>query len=154
MPAATWSKLLRQAGFRVSVEKPGSHSQASMTAAMTAFMAGLELSGWSLRTYRKSPWLKCAASASGEAIRGQLPSAGALTWALLNGPMLRTGFFLVTIILPFLFPFDLEKYLKFHYTKTRKQTIFLLDIYIKDCKSRMIPVTNLQNLFTGLLDTR
>ncbi len=148
------SQLLKRAGFRVTVGKPGSHSQASMTAVMTAFTAGLELSGWSLKAYRKSPWLKVAAGTCQEAVTGQLPSTGAFTRALLSRPVLQTCFFLAALFLPLLFPFDLEKYLKFHYTKTREQTIVLLNIFMKDSMGCGVPVSNSQRLLAGLVSAR
>jgi ketopantoate reductase len=148
------AQLLRQAGFRVMIGKPDSHSQALATAVMTAFVAGLELSGWSLRAYRKSSWLRCAAVACGEAVIGQLPKASALTRALLSSPVLSACFFLAALLLPLLFPFDLEKYLKFHYTKTREQTILLLNVFMKDGIGCGIPITNIQSLLNGLQGSR
>ena len=144
------ARLLKPAGFRVTVGKPGSHSQASVTAALTAFVAGLELSGWSLRAYRKSPWLSCAAGACREAVMGQLPRAGAFTQALLSRPVLSSCFFLAALLLPILLPFDVEKYLKFHYTKTREQTVFLLNVFMKDATGCGVPVANIHSLLTGL----
>jgi hypothetical protein len=148
------AQLLKQAGFRVMVGKPGSHSQASTTAVMTTFIAGLELSGWSLRTYRKSPWLRCAAGACREAVIGQLPRAGAFTRALLSSPVLSACFFLAALLLPLLFPFDLEKYLKFHYTKTHEQTVVLLSVFMNDGIDCGVLVTNIQTLLKGLLGSR
>jgi hypothetical protein len=145
------AKLLKPAGFRVTVNKPGSHSQASVTAVMTAFVAGLELSGWSLRVYRKSPWLKCAAGACQEAVLGQLPKAGALTKALLSSPVFTGCFSLAAFLMPPLFPFDLEKYLKFHYTKTREQSVVLLNLFMKDGINHGLKVTNIQSLLQGLV---
>jgi len=145
------AQLLKPAGFRVMIGKPGSHSQAVATAAMTAFVAGLELSGWSLRGYRRSPWLGRAAGACREAITGQLPRAGAFTRALLSSPVLSASFSLVALLLPLLFPFDPEKYLKFNYTKTREQTVLLLNLFMKDAADRGVPVTNIQGLLKGLL---
>jgi hypothetical protein len=145
------AQLLNQAGFRVMVGKTGSSSQASVTAVMTAFVVGLELSGWSLRTYRKSPWLRCAAGACREATIGQLPRASAFTRALLSGPVLSACFFLAALLLPPLFPFDLEKYLKFHYTKTREQTVILLNVFMRDSIDCRVPVTHIQSLLKGLL---
>ena len=144
------AQLLKQAGFRVMIGKPGSHSQAAATAAMTAFVAGLELSGWSLRSYRKSPWLGRAAGACREAVMGQLGRTGAFARALLSGPVLPASFFLVALLLPLLFPFDPEKYLNFHYTKTREQTVLLLNVFMKDAIDRVVPVTNIQRLLKGL----
>jgi hypothetical protein len=146
-------QLLKKAGFQVSVGKPDSHMQASVTAVMTAFMAGLELSGWSLRAYRKSVWLKHAARGSREAVLSQLPGAGVFTRALLGILCSSTVFFLAALFLPVLIPFDLEKYLKFHYLKTRHQTLTLLDVFIKDGKRRELPVEKIQVLLQGLLDS-
>lgn len=144
--------LLKQAGFRTMVRGPGSHSQAAVTAGMTAFVTGLELSGWSLRNYRKSSWLRRAAGACREAVMGQLPKAGAFTRAMLSTPVLSAAFSLAALLLPFLLPFDAGKYLKFHYTKTREQTVFLLNVFMKDAADRGVPVTNIQGLLKGLLD--
>lgn len=125
-------QVLKKAGFRVALGKPDSHAQAAGTALLTAFVAGLELSGWSLGSFRKSPTLKQAAGAAREAILSQLPGAGAFTKALLGIPLLTAAFYLAAALLPLFFPFDLEKYLKFHYLKTREQTLLLLDMFEKD----------------------
>jgi hypothetical protein len=145
-------QVLRKAGFQVTIGAPDSHAQAAATAGMTAFMAGLELSGWSLRAYRKSPWLKRAARAGGEGVLGQLPAASALTRALLGVPVLSAAFFLVALCLPLLVPFEIEKYLKFHYTKTREQTLILLDLFVKDGIKSGLPVGTIQLLVQGLQD--
>jgi hypothetical protein len=86
-----------------------------------------------------------------EAVRGQLPTASASPRAWLNSPVISTCFFLSTLLLPLLFPFDLEKYLKYHYTKTREQTIILLDVFMKDAIGCGVPVTNIQRLLRELL---
>ena len=144
-------QLLKQAGFRVTVGKQGSHMQASVTAVMTAFVAGLELSGWTFRVFRKSPWLKCAARASREMVLGQLSEAGVFTRAPLGILLSSMGFYLVTIFLPLLFPFDIEKYLKFHYLKTRDQSLTLLDIFARDGERRGLSMENSRILLQGLL---
>ena len=146
-------QVLKRAGFRVTFGGQDSRMQASVTALMTAFVAGLELSGWSFRLFRKSPWLKRAAGASCEAILSQLPEAGTFKRALLGLPVLSTGFFLATFFLPVLFPFDLEKYLKFHYLKTRDQTLTLLDIFAGDGKRRNLQVENIRMLRQRLLNS-
>jgi hypothetical protein len=64
-----------------------------------------------------------------------------------------TVFFLTTIFLPQLFPFDLEKYLKFHYLKTRDQTLTLLDVFARDGERRGLSVENIRMLLEGLLDS-
>jgi len=144
------AKLLKQAGFKVMLEKPGSHAQVAVTAVMTAFVAGLELAEWSLSKYRKSPWHRVAAGACREAVNGQLKKPGLFTRFLLRSSVLTACFSLTARIMPMLFPFDVEKYLKFHYTKTHKQSLLLLDLFLKDSSKCGIPITNIQKLLEGL----
>ena len=145
-------QLLKRAGLRVNVQKRESPMQAAVTGVMTAFTAGLELSGWSLRSFRKSPWLKRAARGSLEAALSQLPGTGIFTRMLLGILLSSVGFNLLTFILPLLFPFKIEKYLKFHYTKTREQSLTLLDVFESDGKRRGLPVEDIRILLKGLQD--
>ncbi len=145
-------QLLRNAGFRFSIGKPDSHTQAATTALMTAFTVGLELSGWSLGSFRRSPWLRRAARAARESVLSQVPGPGTFQRALLGRPVLTAAFYLVALALPLICPFDVEKYLKFHYTKTREQTLTLLDLFEKDGKSRELPVENIQAVHQSLLE--
>jgi hypothetical protein len=142
--------LLSQAGFSFTVDKAESRTQACITAVMTAFVAGLELSGWSLREYRRSLWRSRAAAACREAVLGQLPAAGAIQRALLSVPVLSAAFYLVSLLLPLLVPFDFEKYLKFHYTKTREQSIGLLELFAKDGEARSMPAEKIRGLLQAL----
>jgi 2-dehydropantoate 2-reductase len=151
---ASVADVLAEAGFRPAVKKPGFHqSLASMTAVMTAMVAGLELAGWSLKSFRSSPWLKHTARGSREAALSQLLGGGIFTRLLLGILSSSTGLLIATFFLPIPFPFDLEKYLKFHYLKTRGQTINLLDVFARDGERRGLPVENLRNLHQGLLDS-
>jgi len=147
-------ELLKKAGFRTMVHKKNFHKTlASVTAVMLAFVAGLELSGWSFGAFRKSLWLKRAACGSREAVLSQLSGTGVFTRTLLAILISSKGFYLATFFLPLLFPFNLERYLKFHYLKTRDQTITLLDVFEKDGKRRRLPVENIQILLQGLLNS-
>jgi hypothetical protein len=143
-------RLLKKAGFNYTVGKPDSRMQASVTAVMTAFTAGLELAGWSLREYRRSPWLKRAAGACREAVLSRLPGAGVVTKAILGDGVLAAVFWLVALVLPLLTPFDLEKYLKFHYTKTRGQTLALLEMFARDGEKGELPVENIRAVLQAL----
>jgi len=144
-------ELLKNAGFRVTVGKADSPQQASVTAVMTAFVTGYELSGWSLRLFQKGPWLKRAARASRQAVFSQIGQPGIFTKFLLGMLCSSTTFFLIALLLPLLFPFDIEKYLKFHYHKTREQTITLLNVFIKDGEKKNLPVQYIQMLLDQLL---
>jgi ketopantoate reductase len=145
------AEVLKMAGFIVSIGKPDSHLQASTTAVMTSFTAGLELAGWSLATYRKKQWIHCAAGACHEALLGQLTELSAITRLFLDVRFLSVCFKLATLILPLLPPFDLEKYLKFHYTKTHQQTLHLLELFRDDSKLHDIVTINCQALLMALL---
>jgi 2-dehydropantoate 2-reductase len=143
--------LLKKAGFRVEVKKQGYHNTlAAVTGFLSAFVAGLELSGWSFKEYRKSPWLKRAASAAREAALSQLPVAGSFTIGFHRILFSASVFYLATLFLPLFIPFDLEKYLKFHYQKTRDQTLTLLDVFARDGKNRGLPMGNINLLLQGL----
>jgi voltage-gated potassium channel Kch len=146
--------LLKKAGFRATVGKPDSHMQATVTAIMTAFVAGLELSGWSLKVFRRRPNLGNAARACREAVLGQLPVAGSLKRFLLGVPVFAASFFLADLFLPLFFPFEIEEYLKFHYTKTRDQTLGLLELFIKDCEKNKRPAEEIRELLQGLLELK
>jgi hypothetical protein len=146
--------LLKKAGLRSAVKKQGfDKSLASMTAVILAFVAGLELSGWSFGAFRKCPWLKRAACGAREMVLSQLSGTGIITRTFLGILFSPAGLFLATLFLPLLFPFDLEKYLKFHYLKTRDQTLTLLDVFARDAKRRGLPLENTQRLLQGLLDS-
>ncbi len=147
------AQLLKIAGFRVTIEKPESHMQAAVTAVMTAFVAGLELAGWSLKAYRKSPWLKHTAEACREAVLSQSSRSGRIQQALLIKPVLSLAFSLTTLLLPLLTPFDIHQYLKFHYRKTGKQTLTLLEVFIADGEKKELPVENIRILLQALLDS-
>jgi Ketopantoate reductase PanE/ApbA len=146
-------QLLRKAGFRASLGKPDSRMQASVTAVMTAFVAGLELAGWSLGAFRKSQWLSGAAGAALEAVRGQISKPGLFQRVGLVFLLSQATFRLATLILPKLVPFDLEKYLKFHYLKTREQSLKLLYVFAEDGKRRGLPVENIRNLRQELVNS-
>ncbi len=144
-------QLLKKGGFQAAVGKQDSPMQASVTAVMEAFVAGLELAGWSLGSFRKNHWLGRAAGASREAVLSQLSRTGMITRALLGMLFSTPVFRLATFCLPRLVPFDLEKYLKFHYLKTRDQTLNLLEIFARDGEKRGLPAKNIRLLLEGLL---
>ena len=146
-------QLMKKAGLRSEVQRQASPMQASVTAVMTAFVAGLELSGWSFGAFRKGPWLHRAAIGSREAVLSQLSGSSIFSKLLLGILSSSAALFLVTFLLPLLFPFDLEKYLKFHYLKTRDQTLTLLDVFARDGKRQGLPVENIRILLQGLLDS-
>jgi hypothetical protein len=147
------SVLLQKGGLRASVQKADfGKAQSSTSGLMSCFMAGLELSSWSLKKYRGSPWIKTAAASAKEATAGQLPGKPTVTRILFELVSSPAGFTLASLLMPLLFPFDIEKYIRFHYTKTHQQTLSLLELYIRDGQKIGSPVNNIQKLLAGLRD--
>src|SRR5665648_192776 len=147
------ASLLKKAGFGVIIEQPGSDMQASVTAVMTAFVAGLELAGWSLKAFRMSPWLKLSASACREAVLSQTSHNGALQKIILKPTVITAAFSLTASLLPLLVPFDINQYLGFHYRKTGKQSLTLLQLFITDGKKNDLAVANIESLLQALQDS-
>ena len=143
--------LLKKGGLRWARQKPEfGPSLAAVTAVMLAFVAGLELAGWSLKAYRASPWLRRAAYGTQQAVLTQLTRPGCITRELLKLFFSPAGLSLTTFLLPLLFPFDIEKYLKFHYLKTREQTLAVLDVFAHDGEKRGMEVENIRAMLQGL----
>ncbi len=143
---------LKKGGLQASVKKKDFlDMQAALTALMSSFVVGFELAGWSLRAFRRSPWLKLAAHGAREGAMSQLTGAGSLIRALFGLITTKDIFYIVTLILPLLLPFDIERYLQFHYVKTREQTLNLLEVFASDGQKYKLPVGNIQLLHQGLL---
>ncbi len=143
--------LLEQGGLRAAVKDVGFQTtQAATTALLSTLTAGLELAGWSFKKFRHSAWRGRAALAAREAITSQLAEPGFVTRALLQIGLSSGLISLATLTLPLLTPFDLERYLKFHYSKTRAQTLGLLELFVNDGIKRGLPVEAIQDLLAGL----
>ena len=93
-----------------------------------------------------------AARGAREAILSQLPGDSILTKTLLGILLSPAAIILGTFILPLLFPFRIGEYLKFHYQKTRNQTLSLLHVFLNDGQERELPAENVQRLLDGLND--
>jgi hypothetical protein len=146
-------EVLKNAGFAASISGPDTHMQAAVTAGMTAFVTGLELAGWSLRGFRKSPWRIQSAHAGQEAILSQVQKAGLIPRLLAGTLSSPGGFYFIAWTLPFLFPFDIQKYLQYHYIKTRNQSLTLLDMFEQDCLKIGRSAQNLRLLIQALLNS-
>ena len=70
------------------------------------------------------------------------------TWALAERG--ERSFSAALPLLKHVFPFDLQVYLRFHYSKVAAQTRLMLDSYIELGAARRLPVSSLQNLRLAL----
>ena len=95
-----------------------------VTALLIASVAALEAAGWRLADFR-GKW----AALAGRAAREVMVCEGVNgVWRLLaRGPLLRLVFWLASKVLPF----DLEAYIKYHFTKVGAQTRVFMALWVK-----------------------
>ena len=97
---------------------------------LNLLIAGLECAGWSLGEVARSPVLPLAHRATREAVAILERRLGAVAPAaarLLRPGWVRLGLFAS----PHFVPFDLENYLRIHFTKVGDQTRLLLRTWIE-----------------------
>lgn len=116
---------------------------APVNAALIPLVAALELAGWSLRAFR-GRWPRLAASAAREAMRltGVPPAFG---W-LVRAWSLRWVLWLTSRTVPF----DLEAYLRYHFTKVGTQTRVLLGCWLERGRAKGLPVPSIEQLVRQL----
>ncbi len=115
------------------------------SATLMPLMAALEGADWKLKGLRKRAWAKLAADAAAEArevTAAQLGSKPPAMMGFLGAPVIQ----LATVLAPGMLPFEVEIYLRYHFTKVRDQTRILLDRYIDEGIDRGVSITNLSVL--------
>jgi 2-dehydropantoate 2-reductase len=112
-------------------------------------VAALETAGWSLQALRKSPLLTLAARTSHEAMRIAAAYNGFPPPTARHAvqPLLTR---LVLGLAPRLLPFDLEVYLRSHFTKVGAQTRAAMATYMELGAEIGLPSTHLERLRRGM----
>lgn len=122
-------------------------------AVLVPSMAGLEAAGWTLKSFRKSPLLALSSRAAREAQQIAAAELGAKIPFILRfirrSTLLGTGLGLAPRVLPF----DLEAYLKFHFSKVGQQTRQMIAAYIRLGEERELPTRALSTLGGFLADS-
>lgn len=114
-----------------------------VTALLIASIAGLEAAGWRLADFR-GQWSALAGRAAREVMAGEGVSA---VWRLAaRGPLLRFVLWLGARVLPF----DLEAYLKYHFTKVGEQTRVFMGLWVKRGRERGVPVEAVDQLLKAI----
>jgi len=131
------------------VKTTQAHGAAEMLAAANIPLAAqVESAGWSLQGARSD--LGAASLAASEAagivaaVHGAKPSPAIARSA--------AGMRAALSALSLLAPFDLERYLRHHFTKVAAQTRLMLDDLIDEGAARGLPVTRLRRLRADLAD--
>jgi 2-dehydropantoate 2-reductase len=136
---------LRAGGCRAKVSPQVRYRAAIGSAVLMPHVVALETAGWSLQALRKSPLLTLASRASREAMiiaaayNGFPPPAA----RYMVQPLLTQ---LVLGLAPRLLPFDLEVYLRYHFTKVGAQTRAAMAVYIELSTGLGLPSTHLERL--------
>lgn len=142
-------KTLRSGGVSARAVRNLPEQMAITASAMSPAMAALETAGWSLRQFRRSSAARLAADAA----RQSMTIAAAyhnqrapLAAALLPTILLRAG----ALVAPACVPFDLERYLQYHFTKVGDQTRDALQTTIRNAQQHSLPADAVQRLLDAL----
>ena len=120
------SEALLAGGVRTSEVPDVGPLLATGAALFMPLIAALELSDWSMKTLRRSKTFALGLGAARESLDIATAQAGAARPLFL--PLLRPACLAPLVALaPMAFPFDLEVYLRYHFTKVGDQTLAMLD---------------------------
>ncbi|MEM9069739.1 MAG: 2-dehydropantoate 2-reductase [Myxococcota bacterium] len=139
------AQLLRAGGCPAKVEPNTRALMAYGTATLNPLITALQGAGWSLAEMRKGRWAKLGAAACAE--------ARAITEAAIGTPPPTALSFLgsgavriAATFFPYVAPFELEIYLRYHFTKVQQQTRLLLDRYLQDGERLGVETPSLREL--------
>jgi 2-dehydropantoate 2-reductase len=142
---------LRRGGLPARVRSGIPATSALRSATTMPVVAGLEAAGWSLSDFSSGPGLRTAVAASSEALSvvdATLSTRSAGRRLALRAPLARAALSLA----PRFSPFDLEAYLKFHFSKTAVQTRLLLETWIAHGERHGVATEHLVDLRGRLED--
>ena len=140
---------LRHGGFSARRGSDLVGRSAERSATSVPIVAGLEAAGWSLSAFSRGPWLGRSLSASREALATvavTLDRPPAAIARVLHPLAVRLGLAAGRR----LSPFDLEAYLRFHFTKVGAQTRLMLETYRAHAQAAGLPSEALQQLREAL----
>jgi len=141
--------LLRRGGFRAGLARDLPGSSAERSATTVPLIAGLEVAGWSIADFVRGPWLAPSIDASKEALAAVAARLGrrpAVVRHALHPISVRAAL----TAAPHLTPFDLEAYLRFHFTKVGAQTRLMLETYARHAAEHALPGGALEDLRAAL----
>lgn len=143
--AETIVATLRAGGCPAEVKEDtrafGAHSSSTLMPVIVA----LEGAGWKIADLRKDRWAALAAKGGVEAravTEARLGVAPPTTMTLIGERALK----LATFAAPRLAPFELEVYLRYHFSKVRDQTRLLTDRFIEEGQRLGVPTPALREL--------
>ena len=136
-------RTLRAGGYPARASQDVARDVAIPSAVLTVFVNGLEAAGWSFERFLQHDSLERVLPAAREAVQVAASHTKGSASAVL--PLLRpTLFKLLLPVAAGLTPFDLEAYLKFHFTKVAEQMRLMMKTYVDLGRSAGLPVEHLQ----------
>lgn len=135
-------RTLRAGGYPARPTQDVARDVAIPSAVLTVFVKGLEAAGWSFERFLQHDSLERVHRAAREAVQVAASHTQGSASAVL--PLLRPALF--KLLLPVaarLTPFDLETYLKVHFTKVGEQTRLMMRTYVDLGRSAGLPVEHL-----------
>ena len=115
------------------------------SATLMPTMVALEGAGWKVSGLRRGPWARLATHAAREARNVVAKMSNTLPPGPIDllGPLGLKG---ASFVAPALAPFDLDVYLRYHFSKVHDQTRLLIDHYVSEGERLGLPTTDLREL--------
>ncbi|HEX5746131.1 MAG TPA: 2-dehydropantoate 2-reductase N-terminal domain-containing protein [Archangium sp.] len=136
-------RTLRAGGYPARASQDVARDVAIPSAVLTVFVNGLEAAGWSFERFLQHDSLERVHRAAREAVQVAAAHTKGSASAVL--PLLRPALFkLLLPVASHLMPFDLEAYLRVHFTKVGEQMRLMMKTYVDLGRSAGLPVENLQ----------
>ncbi|SEM02713.1 ketopantoate reductase [Stigmatella aurantiaca] len=137
-------RTLRQGGYPAREHPSVAQAMAVPSAVLNVFVSGLEAADWRFARFRQGPSVRAVREAAREAIA---IASGERRWRT-EWPvgLLRPLAFRLLFLGMRLAPFDMETYLRVHFTKVSAQTRLMIREYIDTGKHRGQPVRHLEAL--------
>lgn len=142
-------QALKQGGMAARTVNDLDEAAGGAEGFLIPLVAGLELHGWRLSGFARSPAFALARAAALETLAILAVARGARVGPqrlLLSRPATRVLLFMAPKVLPL----ALEPYLEYHFSKVGVQTRQMLESYIAMGQHQALPVEHLQELRAGL----
>ncbi|MFK7998772.1 MAG: ketopantoate reductase family protein [Polyangiales bacterium] len=137
--------LLRAGGCPAKVAQDTRSMMSFGSATLMPTMVALEGAGWKVSGLRRGPWARLATHASREArnIVAKTRATEAPAAMDMLGPVGLKG---LSFVAPAIMPFDLDVYLRYHFSKVHDQTRLLIDHYVSEGERVGLPTAELREL--------
>eukprot|EP00927_Polykrikos_kofoidii_P078925 TRINITY_DN75723_c0_g1_i1.p1 TRINITY_DN75723_c0_g1~~TRINITY_DN75723_c0_g1_i1.p1 ORF type:complete len:368 (-),score=52.98 TRINITY_DN75723_c0_g1_i1:29-1060(-) len=129
----TLAKVMNRGGMSCSVVRDVEADQGYLEAILMPILVSLENEAWNFSALRRSGRLTQTARAARECMQvSQVEAGKSFKWKLISFLFIRSWlFYLLILLAPRVFPFDIEAYLKYHFLKVGDQTKQYIDHFVE-----------------------